>query len=101
MRGTIPHFSQAQASRAGGVVGESFPVILSGWVDGARSFPWGHGPFESCCVDQSPRHIFERATLHHAQLVVEPFSIFRVHLRELLDQIEENPFSHLPSGKAG
>jgi len=44
-------------------------------------------------IVQSPRHIFERAALHHAELVAEPFEIIRVHLRKLLDQIEENQFS--------
>src|ERR1035441_7031263 len=47
-------------------------------------------------IVQFPRHIFERAALHHAELVAEPLGIFRVHLRELLDQVEENPFSRLP-----
>ncbi len=39
-------------------------------------------------IVQSPRHIFEGAALHNAQLVAELFWIVWVHLRELLDQIE-------------
>ena len=34
--------------------------------------------------------------LHRAQPVAKPFEIFRVRLRELLDQVEENPLSRLP-----
>src|ERR1035441_8699927 len=34
-----------------------------------------------------------------AQLVAEPCGIYRVHLRELLDQIEENLFSGLSFGE--
>ena len=36
-------------------------------------------------IIESLCNIFERPALHHAQLVPEPFRIFRVHLRELLD----------------
>jgi hypothetical protein len=38
--------------------------------------------------------------LHRAQPVAKPFEIFRVRLRELLDQVEENLFPRIPSEKA-
>ena len=37
---------------------------------------------------QSLRHVLHRSALYNAQLVAQPFRIFRVHFRELLDQIE-------------